>query len=424
MMPVLTRAGNCELLRYATLIESDRNCWGTIEIMNSSQALIAGAGIGGLAAALACSRAGWRVRVYERAPTFAEVGAGIQLGPNVVKILQAWGLNKALAQVAAFPAQLEVRSALTGKALAALPLGERAIQRYGAPYATLHRADLHHLLLNAVQAQAGVQLHLNTDVLGFTQTPQDVRLHTRQGGDEVGDALIAADGLWSGVREQLLGDGPPRVTGHLAYRALLHQHTLPERLRSEQITVWLGPRLHVVQYPVRGGEWLNVVAIVHGSIPGDAQHWDHTSNAADLRAAFKSTCSPLQALMEAVPEWRLWVLHDRPPIQRANQQAQGRVALLGDAAHPMRPYLAQGAGMAIEDAACLGELLAQSAQGVPDLLQHYAALRWQRNARVQARAIRNGEIFHLDGVARWGRDMALQLLGERLLDMPWLYRAT
>ncbi len=399
--------------------------------MNSPQALIAGAGIGGLAAALACSRAGWRVRVFERAPAFNEVGAGIQLGPNVGRVMQSWGLDKALARVAAFPEQLEVRSALTGKALARLRLGKVAVQRYGAPYVTVHRADLHQVLLNAVQAQAGVQLHLNTEVQGFTQTPQDLSLRTRQNGDVAagatheaqGDALMAADGLWSGVREQLLGDGPPRVTGHLAYRALLHQPTLPERLRSQQITVWLGPRLHVVQYPVRGGDWLNVVAIVQGCVSGDAQSWDHSSNAAEVRAAFSNTCEPLNDVMQAVSEWRLWVLHDRAPLSGPSEMAQGRVALLGDAAHPMRPYLAQGAGMAMEDAACLGGLLAQSGQDLPAVLQRYAVLRWQRNARVQARAIRNGEIFHLDGVVRWGRDTALKVLGERLLDWPWLYGA-
>jgi salicylate hydroxylase len=400
-----------------------------MEFMNQPQALIAGAGIGGLAAALACSQAGWRVHVFERAPEFSEVGAGIQLGPNVGRVLQAWGLNKALAQVAAFPEQLEVRSALTGEVLASLPLGEQIAQRYGAPYATLHRADLHQLLLNAVEAQTGVQLHLNTVVQGFTQTPQTVRLRTQSSSgapDEAvheaeGDVLIGADGVWSFVREQLLGDGDPIVTGHLAYRALLPQHSLPARLRSHQVTVWLGPRLHVVQYPVHGGEWLNVVAIVHGSVQGEAQSWDHSSNADDLRAALIGTCASLQALIEAVPEWRLWVLHDRLPMRGADQQARGLVALLGDAAHPMRPYLAQGAGMALEDAACLGQLLSQNRQDVTTQLQRYANLRWQRNARVQARAIRNGEIFHLDGVARWGRDAVLKMFGERLLDLPWLY---
>ncbi len=405
--------------------------------MIKHQALISGAGIGGLAAALACSRAGWQVRVFERAPVFGEVGAGIQLGPNTVKILNQWGLGQALMQVAAFPEQLQVRSALTGEVLATLRLGASIVQRYGAAYITLHRADLHQVLLKALWGQTNAQLHLNTSAESFTQTSQAVTLRTRQGPSTIGGvayvvanralqevegaALIAADGLWSGVRAQLLGDGPPRLTGHLAYRALLPQSSLPVRLRSPQITIWLGPGLHVVQYPVRRGEGLNVVGIVHGSIDGDAQSWDHSSNAADLRAALVGTCAPLQALMEAVPEWRLWVLHDRLPMRGAHEQAQGRVALLGDAAHPMRPYLAQGAGMALEDAACLGQLLSQAPQDVTTQLQRYAAVRWQRNARVQARAIRNGEIFHLDGLARWGRDATLKLLGERLLDLSWLY---
>lgn len=389
--------------------------------MSQAQILIAGAGIGGLAAALACSRAGLRVRVLERASAFGEVGAGIQLGPNAIRVLHAWGLDKALAQVAAFPEQLNVRSALTSEVLATLRLGDQAVQRYGAPYLTLHRADLHQLLLSAVMAQADMRLLLSTSVKGFTQTNHELRLHTEQGADEMGDALIAADGLWSSVREQLLGDGLPRVTGHLAYRALLTQHSLPAAFRSNDITVWLGPRLHVVQYPVRGGEFMNVVAIVHGSIRGDSQSWDHANNTSELRASLRETCAPLQAVMEAEPAWGLWALHDRTPLRGPDEMAQGRVALLGDAAHPMQPYLAQGAGMAIEDAACLGGLLAQSESEIPVLLQRYAASRWQRNAWVQARAMRNGKIFHLDGVARWGRDMALRLMGERLLDVPVLY---
>ena len=202
-----------------------------------------------------------------------------------------------------------------------------------------------------------------------------------------GDALIAADGLWSRVREQLLTDGPPRVAGHLAYRAMLPQASLPAALRSQQVTAWLGPRLHVVQYPVRGGEWLNVVAIVHGHVQGGLEDWDHGANAADLQAALGHTCAALRNLIAAVPDWRLWVLCDRPPVGAADQMARGHVALLGDAAHPMRPYLAQGAGMAIEDAAELARQVAlvDGVLDVPTLLQRYALNRWQRCARVQAR---------------------------------------
>ncbi|MDW5443745.1 FAD-dependent monooxygenase [Polaromonas sp. SM01] len=387
------------------------------------QALIAGGGIGGLAAALACARAGWHVRLYERAPVFSEVGAGIQIGPNVVKVLHDWGLADALAAVAAFPKQLEVRSAVSGKTLGLLRLGEVIRQRYGAPYATVHRADLHGLLLAAVQ-QAGVTLRLNCTLNRFTQSAEAVTVQGPEGPALEGDVLVGADGLWSPVRQWLLGDGPPRSTGHLAYRALVRQTDLPEALRSSQITAWLGPRLHVVQYPVRGGDWLNVVGIVQGEAPGALDDWDHGTDAAGLRAALAGTCVPLQDLVQAVPDWRLWVLCDRPPLQGAWQHALGRVALLGDAAHPMRPYLAQGAGMAIEDAAELGRMLAQAldpALDVPTMLNRYALNRWQRNAQVQQRAIRNGQIFHACGLMRWGRDASMKLLGERLLDVPWLY---
>jgi salicylate hydroxylase len=402
------------------------------------QALVVGGGIGGLAAALSASRAGWDVRLYERAPAFSEVGAGVQLGPNVVRVLHGWGLEAGLARVAAFPERLQVRDALSGQALGVLPLGARTVQTYGAPYATIARADLHGLLLDALQERSNLWLNLNSAVARFADNGSVVTIKTTEGLEVEGDALVGADGLWSGVREQLLNDGPPRVTGHLAYRAMLPQASLPERLRSQQVTAWLGPRLHVVQYPVRGGDWLNVVAIVHGQVQRDLQSWDHAAHAADLQVALAQTAAPLRELIDAVTVcgeasgadgaaavgWRLWPLCDRPPMTSAHQQAQGRVALLGDAAHPMRPYLAQGAGMAIEDAAELGRALGQAldpAFEVTALLQRYALRRWQRNARVQARALRNGQIFHADGALRWARNASLQLLGEKLLDLPWLY---
>ena len=260
------------------------------------QMLIAGGGIGGLAAALAASRAGWAVDLYERAAQLSEVGAGIQIGPNVVKVLHGWGLQAELARVAAFPHRLQVRDAVSGDELGVLALGQRAVQKYGAPYATIHRADMHGLLLQAVQGRGDVALHLNSALASFADTGSLVQLKTTDGVVVQGDALIGADGLWSRVREQLLNDGPPRVPGHLAYRAMLKQSSLPAHLRSQQVTAWLGPKLHVVQYPVRGGEWLNVVAIVQGRIEGDLQSWDHSTNAADLQAVLTSTAAPLREL--------------------------------------------------------------------------------------------------------------------------------
>lgn len=376
-----------------------------------------------MAAALAGAKAGWEVQLMERASIFSEIGAGIQIGPNVTRLLYRWGLQHAVDAVAAFPQRLQVRDALSARELGVLTLGASIQQRYGAPYAAIHRADLHALLHNAVARHSGTTLLLNQDLQQFGQARNTVTVRSASMEQYEGDALVGADGLWSPVRQWLLGDSPPHPTGHLAYRALVRQADLPAALRTQQVTAWLGPRLHAIQYPVRGGDWLNLVAFVQGQLPGQPthlDHWDHSANAADLRVHLAQVCTPLQDILHAVNAWRLWVLYDRPPMQGPHQHAQGRVALLGDAAHPMRPYLAQGAGMAIEDAATLGQVL-EHAPDIPAALAHYAQQRWQRNARVQARSLRNGKIFHARGLLRWGRNRAMQLGGERLMDLPWLY---
>ena len=390
------------------------------------QVLIAGGGIAGLAAGIGAARAGWEVRLFERAAVFSEVGAGVQLGPNVVRRLQSWGLQGALQAVAAFPPRLVVRCALSGAQLGALALGATAVQRYGAAYASIHRADLHGLLLQALQQQPDVHLNLEQTIEGYSPSDEAVTVRTHCKKVIEGDALLGADGVRSRVRAQLLGDGPPRVTGHLAYRVVVPQAALPQALRTSEVTTWLGPRLHVVQYPVRRGELQNLVVIIEGPAPDDLDTWDHSANAADLESALAGTCTALQDVVRGVPAagggWRLWPLADRPPLRAPAQMAQGLVALCGDAAHPMRPYLAQGAGMAIEDAAELESALSMHDLEVPLRLRRYALNRWQRAARVQARSLRNGRIFHATGLMRWGRDLSMRLLGERLLDQPWLYR--
>ena len=384
------------------------------------QVVIAGGGIGGLAAAVACAQRGVPVQLLERAAQLSEVGAGIQIGPNVTRILQAWGLGAALAQVAAFPKQLQARDAQTGQVLGTLPLGERAHARYGAPYATIHRADLQGLLQRAAQS-AGVDLQLGQTVQGWQSREAALQVNTVEGLSLQASALIGADGVWSAVRHQLLGDAPARFTGHLAYRALVAQADLPAHLRSDQVTVWMGPRLHVVHYPVRSGQWLNLVAIVHGAKPEQSQDWDQAGHTQALMQAMGAVGRDLHERLASVPAWRQWALHDREPLSAASQMAQGCVALLGDAAHPMRPYLAQGAGMAIEDAQVLGQCLSAETGRVADRLQAYAEQRWARNARVQARAIRNGRIFHAQGALALGRNLSMRLMGERVMDVPWLY---
>jgi salicylate hydroxylase len=336
-------------------------------------------------------------------------------------VLRSWGLETPLREVAALPQRLEVRNALTGGVQATLPLGADMERRFGAPYVTIARADLHQLLLQAARAQAQVDLQLSAQVASFEADAHSVRLHTTQDQTLQAPLLLGADGVWSQVRTALLNDGPPRMTGHLAFRAMVPQDSLPEALRSQVVSAWMGPAFHAVVYPVRGGSWLNVVCIVSGQAQGDPAGWDHSANAQELHSRLRAACPPLQDLVRALPAWRLWRLCDRPPMGSASEHARGRIALLGDAAHPMRPYLAQGAGMAIEDAAALASVLPATAAQVPQSLQQYAAMRWQRNARVQARAIRNGEIFHLSGLMQFGRDLALRSLGARLMDLSWLY---
>ena len=380
-----------------------------------------------MAAALGASHAGWDARLFERAEAFSEVGAGVQLGPNVVRRLQAWGLQKPLQEVAAVPQQLVARSALSGAVLASAPLGATMVERYGAAYVTIHRADLHSVLYSAAQERADIYINAGqavTDILGVDRV---TTIRTSANKTIEGDALMLADGVWSQLRASVLGDhSRPRVSGHLAYRALLPMADVPPAWRSQVVTVWLGPRMHAVHYPVRRGEMLNMVVIIEGPAPGDLEHWDHRGNAALLEQALQHCSRHFQDLVRSVAasggSWRLWPLSDRAPIQGPEAMARGLVGLIGDAAHPMRPYLAQGAGMAIEDAAELQRALAMDDLEVELRLRRYAINRWARNARVQARSIRNGEIFHATGPIRWGRDLAMRALGRKLMDVPWLYR--
>lgn len=387
--------------------------------------LVVGGGIGGLSAALALSRGGHRVDVFEQAPAFAEIGAGIQMGPNVTRRLAQLGLAEGLEAIAARPDALVVQSAGNGAELARLPLGDAMRERYGAPYFCVHRADLHALLLEAVRARGRGTLVTDARIAQVETSDDLVCISSSGARAWEGEALVGADGLWSLARQRLdvpSAAEPPRATGHTAWRAMAEQAALPQALRRGRIDVWLGPHLHAVAYPVRGGAWLNVVVIAESAPAGDARDWDQASSLAALQKATGRSGRALQALLEAMPGWRAWTLSDRPPLASAAEMACERVALVGDAAHPMVPYLAQGAGMAIEDSVALAEALGQgSAADVPAAFARYAEARWQRNALVQAKARRNGQIFHAAGAVRIGRDLAMRMLGARLLDQPWLY---
>lgn len=397
------------------------------------QLLVAGGGIAGLAAALAASLAHWDVRVFERSEQFAEFGAGIQLGPNAVRCLRHWGLLPALQALAVQPQQLQVRSAESGQVLGQMALGQQMQERYGAPYLTIHRADLHRVLLQALQQREGVHIKTGEPVLQVANHSSPLNNHaaiavrTPMRDSIEGDALLIADGVWSQLRHTVQAASAPLwFTGHLAYRALLPIEAAPPCWRAANVQVWLGSRWHVVHYPVSAGRLLNIVVLVQGQAPVDLASWNHAGNAHVLAEALAGCCPALQALVDAVTahgmQWRLWPLMGRKPVSGSQEMAQGLMALAGDAAHPMLPYLAQGAGMAIEDAAQLGHTLQQQEVPIATRLQRYALLRWQRNAQVQQRAWRNGQIFHAQGLLRWGRDWGMRLLGQRLMDMPWLYQ--
>lgn len=382
-----------------------------------------------MATALALGRAGQQSLVLERAGAFSEVGAGIQLGPNVVRLLQGWGLMERLKATAYFPQRLQARNAISGAVVGEKRLGEHTTRQYGAPYATIARADMHGLLLAGVVQTGAAELRLAREVTGLTQDERAVHLQVHQvdtDSTQMVDTkvLVGADGVWSRVRSHVMRSGGPRQTGHLAYRAMVPMDSLPLNLRPQGVMAWMGPDFHVVQYPVRGGELLNVVAIVQGDPPGDLTNWDHSANATDLQLMLGQAHPLLRDLIYAIPQWRLWALCDRPPMRGPQEHGHGRVVLVGDAAHPMRPYLAQGACMAIEDAHALARYLSDRAHATAQqALAAFARERWPRNARVQARSIRNGEIYHAKGVVQKARDLALRLAASKLMDVPWLYRA-
>jgi salicylate hydroxylase len=405
--------------------------------------LIAGGGIGGLAAALACSSAGWQVQVVEQAVAFEPIGAGIQLGPNATRILQRWGLGPALSAVASEPRALRVRDARTNATLGLLPLASAMRQRHGAPYFCVHRADLHGLLLAAAQTH-GVSVEMGIAMKNIaisdhlTPTCEIFQSENAAASEfqalaaiqpslqRSTDLIVGADGLWSRVRQQLLPDVDCQPTGHLAWRALVDPAGMPAGVSVQEVSVWLGPQMHLVCYPVRGGALMNLVLITEGQRANAAQGWSHTADAAALQPLLRSLHAAPAALLASVgqantPPWTQWTLHEHAPISSAAAMAQGRIALLGDAAHAMRPYLAQGGAMALEDAAQLGASLLQFPSDVPTALQAYAKARWQRNARVQRKAQRNGRIFHASGPVAWARNLAMRALGPRLMEAPWLY---
>ncbi len=380
--------------------------------------LIAGGGIGGLGAALALARAGHSVRLFERAPDFREAGAGIQLGPNVFAMFERLGVKEAMLAEAARPTALVMRCAIGGHEVARIPL-DGMPARYGQPYAVIHRGDMLQILLAACRVLPDrIALETGRAATGFEQDAEGVTLRLEDGEGVRGAALVGADGLWSRIREQVIGDGPPAVSGHIAYRAVLPMDQVPEGIPRDIVQLWAGPRLHLVHYPLRRGEMMNLVAVFHSD--HYAEGWDEAGDTALLWRHFEGTRPEVRALLARIETWRFWVLCDRDPRRG---WSQGRVTLLGDAAHPMLQYLAQGANMALEDAVCLADQIGARGGDIAAAFADYEALRVLRAGRVQATARLFGEIYHAAGVRaelrdQWlaGRDPVAAREG-----MAWLY---
>lgn len=380
--------------------------------------VIVGGGIGGLAAARALSIAGRRSIVLEQAEEFAEIGAGIQMGPNGFRMLEMLGLRHAIDPVAVYPDDLIVMNGVTAEEITRIPVAGGVRQRFGYPYALVHRADLHQALLKACLSDPAVTLISGCTVKNFEEKLGLVSVNTA-GGDPIrGCALIGADGLWSQTREQIVGDGAPRVSGHIAYRAVLPIEQVEERFRHNAMILWAGPRNHLVQYPLRGGKLFNLVAVFHSD--RYVEGWNREGDPEELAQRFSGNCEVVRTLLSKVETWRMWVLCDRDPIK---DWSAGRATLVGDAAHPMLQYLAQGASMAIEDAIVLARNVFEAGDDVAAAFRSYQSERYLRAGRCQIMARIYGGFYHAEGVTQ---ELAAQFLGSRdaeasVESLAWLY---
>ena len=385
---------------------------------SSTPFLISGGGIGGLITAYALAQKGLPVRVFEQSPEFREVGAGIQLGPNIFRVLEKVGLKDAVLADAHRPPAQEMRDALTGKLVTRIPLEAEFFARFGQPYAVTHRADIHGTFLKACEGSNLIALETSRRVDGFEDHGDHVSVTLENGERAEGRALIGCDGMWSKIRERIVGDGKPRVSGHIAYRAVLKRSEVPDDLWRPDVVLWAGPRCHFVHYPLRRGELYNLVAVFHSDHYEEG--WNAEGSKELLWKHFQGLRPEVLRLLERIETWRLWVLCDREPVKN---WTQGRVTLLGDAAHPMLQYLAQGACMATEDAVTLAEQVAASPDDLPAAFAAYQNERYLRTGRVQIMARVYGEFYHARGVTAELRDLAISgRTPQQSYDgIAWLY---
>ena len=388
----------------------------------SRNIVVAGAGIGGLTVALALAQRGFRVVVLDQAERLEETGAGIQLSPNATRVLIGLGLEERLAADAVAPAAVDVCSG-RGNILARIPLGDYAAARYGAPYWVTHRGDLQAALLDAVRASPDLVLRLGTRVEDFVAHGHGVSVGCRQGArsaDETGIALICADGLWSRLRLRAGVREKPVFRQRTAWRALVPAASVPAELRTNAVRLWLGHGAHLVHYPVKAGALINIVAIVDDR--WDRPGWSEPGERDEIIARFATwRWAKLARELIAAPErWHKWALYDLPPLK---SWGDGPVTLIGDAAHPMLPFLAQGAAMAIEDAAVLAASMARTPDDVAGAMRRYENERRRRVRKAQRGARRNSGVYRLSAAEAVLRNLTLRAIGGKMLlrSYDWLY---
>ena len=379
--------------------------------------LVAGGGIGGLAAALALVRRGFNVQVFEQAAEIGEIGAGIQLGPNAFHAFDALGVGEKARGRAVYTDYMVMHDALDEYQVGKIPTGEAFRQRFGNPYAVIHRVDVHKSLLEGAEETGRVRFQTSTRIERVEQDADSVNVYDQNGLAYRGQALIGADGVKSAVRQQYVND-PARVTGHVVYRAVVDKADFPEDLQWNAASIWVGPNCHLVHYPLRGGEQYNVVVTFHSR---QQEEWGVTEGSKEeVQSYFQGICPKARQLIDLPKSWKRWATADREPI---GQWTFGRATLLGDAAHATTQYMAQGACMAMEDAVTLGEALRVHHNNWTKALDLYQRSRVARTARIVLSSREMGRIYHAKGVERLVRNELWKgRTPERFYDaMEWLY---